>query len=97
MTSPDKSLYLVQSDYEKTLPILERIETIYSENDSIILMGEAVLHYMNQFLIEKSRIYILESELGLLNEELVPSHIKILNPSQFADLVLQYNRCITFK
>lgn len=97
MTSPDKSLYLVQSDYEKTLPILERIETIYSENDSIILMGEAVLHYMNQFLIEKFRIYILESELGLLNEELVPSHIKILNPSQFADLVLEYNRCITFK
>ena len=81
MNSSDKSLYLVQSDYDKTILILERIENFYSEYDSIILMGDAVLHYMNNLLINKSRVYILETELDLLNIDTLPSHINLLNSS----------------
>lgn len=97
MNSSDKSLYLIQSDYGKTEVILQRIETFYSEYDSIILMGDAVLHYMNELLINKSRVYILEVERSLMSIDSLPSHIKVLSSSLFADLVLDYQRCITFK
>lgn len=97
MTASNKTLYLVQSDYEKTKSVIERIETIYSQNDSIVLMGDAVLHCFHDLLIKKSRIFILESEIDLLSEDIPPPHIKALSSSDFADLILDYTRCISFK
>lgn len=96
MSSFNKSLYLVQSDYDRTPMILDRIEDFYGDSDAIILMGDAVLHYMDMRLHTKSHVYILERELDLL-PDLPPSHIQVLNPAAFADLVLCYQRCISFK
>lgn len=95
MSSFDKSLYLVQSDYDRTPAILNRIGDFYADTDAIVLMGDAVLHYMDTRLMNKAHVYLLERELDLLPDH--PTHIQILDPAAFADLILRYHRCITFK
>lgn len=96
MSSFDKSLYLIQSDYDRTSGILDRIDDFYADSDSIVLIGDAVLHHMDARLSNKLSVYILERELDLLPDP-CPKHIQVLNPAAFADLVLHYRRCITFK
>lgn len=92
---PDKSLYLFQSDYIQTQHHLNQIPLIYTEADSLVLLGEAVLCIEDALLAHLHNIYILANDAEMLINE-IPSHISVLNYAEFADLVLMYKRCISF-
>jgi len=91
-----KSLYLIQSNYLDADAILAKFEQIYAVDDAILLMGDAVLWVENAQLTAKKNIFILANDAELLTGP-IPAHIQIIDYAAFADLVLAYTRCISFK
>lgn len=92
----NKSLYLIQSDYVKTAQSLDKIEQIYSVDDAIVLIGDAVMWIEDVRLLNKANIFILEHDTALLVHS-PPPHIQVINYAEFADVVLSYTRCISFQ
>jgi len=92
----DKTLFLVQSDYSSTPQALSKSQKIYSPEDTIVLMGEAVLYFSVEWLKECDSLYILRTDTELLIEEL-PDFIDQIDYLKFADIILQFNRCIRLK
>lgn len=92
----NKSLYLIQSDYAKTAQSLDKIEQIYSVDDAIVLMGDAVMWIEDVRLLNKANIFILEHDTALLAHS-PPPHTQVINYAEFADVVLSYTRCISFQ
>ena len=93
----DQTLYLVQSAFQHTEATLTRLKQLAQTADAVVLMGDAVLHLDSAIdVLLRSSLYILQSETDLLADSL-PDHVKALSYSEFADLVLQFKRCISLK
>ena len=90
------TLYLIQSSYSTTAQILEQLAQTYTMGDQVVLMGEAVLPLEHSFLQSLPKIHILKNDAELLVQPL-PDQIKLLNYADFADLCLEFNRCISMK
>ena len=90
------TLYLIQSSYSTTAQILEQLAQTYTMGDQVVLMGEAVLLLEHSFLQNLPQIYMLENDAVLLIQPL-PDQINLLNYADFADLCLEFNRCISMK
>lgn len=95
----EKTLYLVQSHFANTDAMLSKLNQIWSQQDSIVLMGDAVLAVDFEQLLGKSNLYILKNDAELLasNPKTDISGIKIINYTEFSDLVLSFQRCISLK
>ena len=63
---------------------------------TLFLMGDAVLFAADQRLTNKQNLYLLENDAEILSES-IPENFKSISYSQFAQLVLDFNRCIRFK
>ncbi|EXF56986.1 hypothetical protein J502_1842 [Acinetobacter sp. 1294596] len=59
-------------------------------------MGEAVLYFSVEWLKECTSLFILRTDTELLIEEL-PDFIDQIDYLKFADIILQFNRCIRLK
>ena len=92
----EKTLYLVQSSFANTENVLNKLTQIYSEQDSIVLMGDAALAIHAQQLQGMAKVYLLENDTQLLASTLNHA-FKSINYSEFSDLVLSYTRCISLK
>lgn len=90
------TLYLIQSDFNSSPAMLEKLKQLYIENDAVVLMGESVL-YANALAIQDlNHVYVLENEaenLACTNS----TQIKVISYAQFADLALNFNRSIRLK
>ena len=89
----DKTLYLIQSSFQQTDSVLNQLERLYTTHDHIVLMGDAVLYVQDPRVLNKHHVAILENDAEILVESL-PAHIQKLSYDQFADLVLDFKRCI---
>lgn len=87
------TLFLVQSDFLSTPIHFEQLHQVKSENDAIVLMGEAVLQHHH--LKNDAHVYALESEKDLLAQQ--TTNIQWLSYTDFATLCLNYSRCISLK
>lgn len=92
----DKTLYMIQASHAATTQIIEQLSQLYSENDQVILMGDAVLSVEHPFIQQLKQIYILENEAELLPQPEV-KNLKIINYAEFAELCLGFSRCISMK
>jgi sulfur transfer complex TusBCD TusB component (DsrH family) len=89
-------LYLIQSDYSNTANMLNKVLQLYTSDDSVVLMGEAILFSDQAVLKQLKKIYILENDAEIFCDRQT-TDLNILNYSEFADLCLQYKQCITLK
>ena len=92
----EHTLFLVQSEFAKTNTCLDQLCQMATAQDTIILMGDAVLFTQDARLETYSIVYILETEMDLIADSL-PKHIRVLSYAAFADLVLDFKRCIRLK
>jgi sulfur transfer complex TusBCD TusB component (DsrH family) len=90
------TLYLIQSSYAATAQILEQLAHMYTRGDQVVLMGEAVLQLEHAFLLNLPQIHMLKNDAELLVQPL-PEQVKLLTYADFADLCLEFNRCISMK
>lgn len=86
-------LYLIQSDYAATPRALAQLAQVYQSGDGVVVMGDAVLH--PQSLKSAAQVMVLEHDAQMLAE--IPDAVQVLSYAAFADLVLNYTRCIRLK
>lgn len=93
----DQTLYIVQSAYQATTNALKRLQQLAQAQDAIIFTGDATLQ-LDQALAKnlQAKLYLLQAETDLLATA-VPDHVQVLSYSEFADLVLSSQRCISIK
>ena len=92
----NSTLFLVQSPYNNVNKILDELAHMAKADDHIVMMGDSVLQVTDAVVDIYQNIYCLNNEQSLLQDAL-KQHISILEYAQFADLVLQFQRCITLK
>ena len=92
----NSTLFLIQSPYNNVNKILDELSQMAKADDHIVMMGDSVLQVTDAVVDTYPNIYCLNNEQSLLQDAL-KQHIRILEYAQFADLVLQFQRCITLK
>lgn len=89
----NNTLYLIQSNFNASPAMLEKLKQLYVEKDAVVLMGEAVLHANSAFIQDLSQVYVLETEAENLAQSDL-ANIHVISYAQFADLVLNFKRSI---
>ncbi|MDH0563160.1 DsrH/TusB family sulfur metabolism protein [Acinetobacter courvalinii] len=92
----NSALFLIQSSYNNLNKIWEQLAQMAQSDDHIVIMGDTCLAIPTTVFSSHAQLYCLENELGLLSIE-NREHIKVIDYAAFADLVLQFKRCITLK
>ena len=92
----NSTLFLVQSPYNNVNKILDELAHMAKADDHIVMMGDSVLQVTDAVVDIYPYIYCLGNEQSLLQDG-TKERVRILEYAQFADLVLQFQRCITLK
>lgn len=92
----NSALFLIQSSYNNLDKIWEQLAQMAQSDDHIVIMGDASLAIPATVFSLYAHLYCLENELSLLSNE-NQEHVKVIDYAAFADLVLQFKRCITLK
>lgn len=90
------TLYLVQASYHRTPQIIEELTKYFDKDDQIVFMGDSTAQLSVSICQLFGSISCLSHEKDLIDAETL-AHVNVLNYDQFADLVLQFNRCISLK
>jgi sulfur relay protein TusB/DsrH len=89
----NKSLYLVQSTFSVTPSVLAKLQQVYSPEDTIVLMGEAVLQLSHPFLHQLNNVYVLDTDAEVLAGQKT-ENLQVISYAEFADICLNHTRCI---
>ena len=92
----NSTLFLVQSPYNNVNKILDVLAHMAKADDHIVMMGDSVLQVTDAVVDTYPYIYCLGNEQSLLQDG-TKKRVRILEYAQFAELVLQFQRCITLK
>ena len=92
----NSTLFLIQSPYNNVNKILDELSQMAKADDHIVMMGDSVLQVTDAVVDTYPNIYCLSNEQSLLQDRL-KERVGILEYTQFAELVLQFQRCITLK
>lgn len=90
------TLFLLQSEFAKTSTCLEQLIQISTPQDPVVLLGEAVLFAQDQRLQQFTSVYVLETEIDLIPDN-IKTQIKVLSYLEFSDLVLDFKHCMSLK
>jgi 2-hydroxy-3-keto-5-methylthiopentenyl-1-phosphate phosphatase len=90
------TLYLVQSTYHNTPNVIDELGNLYQKGDQIIFMGDSVVRLSAEMIQQFESVSCLSIEKDLIDTDTL-TQINVLDYDQFADLVLTFNRCISFK
>lgn len=92
----NSTLFLIQSPYNNFNKILDELSQMAKADDHIVMMGDSVLQVTDAVVDSYPNIYCLSNEESLLQDNL-KERVNILEYTQFADLVLQFQRCVSLK
>lgn len=91
----NQTLYLIQADFHSTKQHLNNLSDSFTEKDTIILLGDAVLQHQHPALQSHLNVYALENDLEIL--DMTTHDLLSINYDKFAEICLQFNRCISLK
>lgn len=92
----NRTLFIIQSNYMNTDKILVELAQMAQTEDSIVVLGDALLKLTNAIIDIYPNLYCLSNEQTLLNNELKPQ-FKVIEYSEFANLVLEFENCVSLK
>lgn len=87
------TIYLLQGNYVQTQATLQKLTTLLTEQDVIVLFGEAILAWLDEKMQLSNPIYMLDEE-QIYVQELDNSPLKIVSFDELADLILAYQQCV---
>lgn len=87
------TIYLLQGNYVQTQATLQRLTTLLTEQDVIVLFGEAILAWLDEKIQLSNPIYMLDEE-QIYVQELDNLPLKIMSFDELADLILAYQQCV---
>lgn len=91
----NKTLYLVQSNFYAADNHLNKLANVITEQDTVVLMGDAVLQHQHETLSHYLNVYALNNDLEILGN--ISHDLISIDYDRFADLCLQFTRCISLK
>ena len=92
----DANLYLIQASFDSTATILAELNALYAPQDSVVLMGDAVLHQHHPICAQLDKIFVLDNDAEIFNGHLA-KNVHPINYATFATLCLAHQRCISLK
>lgn len=92
----NRTLFIIQSNYMNTDKILVELAQMAQTEDSIVVMGDALLKLTNAIVGVYPNLYCLSNEQTLINNDFKPQ-FKVIEYSEFADLVLESVNCVSLK
>lgn len=92
----NRTLFIIQSNYMNTDKILVELAQMAQTEDSIVVLGDALLKLTNAIIDIYPNLYCLSNEQTLLYNELKPQ-FKVIEYSEFANLVLEFENCVSLK
>ncbi len=92
----NSTLFLIQSPYYNTDKTWIELTHMANVDDHIVMMGDSVLQVTDAVVDSYPNIYCLSNEESLLQDNL-KERVNILEYTQFAELVLQFQRCVSLK
>lgn len=92
----NSTLFLIQSPSNNRDKIWNQLAQMAQSDDHIVIMGDTTWAIPATVFSCHAHLYCLENGLCLLSNE-NSEHIKVIDYAAFADLVLQFKRCITLK
>lgn len=92
----DANLYLIQASFDSTATSLAQLNAMYAPQDSVVLMGDAVLHQHHPLCAQLDKIYVLENDAEILNGHLA-KNVHPIDYAAFTTLCLAHQRCISLK
>lgn len=87
------TIYLLQGNYVQTQATLQKLTMLLTEQDVIVLFGEAILAWLDEKIQLSNPIYMLDEE-QIYVQELDNSPLKIVSFDELADLILAYQQCV---
>lgn len=87
------TIYLLQGNYVQTQATLQKLTTLLTEQDVIVLFGEAILAWLDEKIQLSNPIYMLDEE-QIYVQELDNLPLKIVSFDELADLILAYQQCV---
>lgn len=87
------TIYLLQGNYVQTQATLQKLTTLLTEQDVIVLFGEAILAWLDEKIQLSNPIYMLDEE-QIYVQELDNLPVKIMSFDELADLILAYQQCV---
>jgi sulfur transfer complex TusBCD TusB component (DsrH family) len=90
------SLFLIQSSFQNSEKILESLHGMAQSDDHIVVMGDSVSQISSRLSDAFPNLYCLANEQILLPDE-IKDRVKMIEYSEFAHLVLQFERCVSLK
>lgn len=76
---------------------ISEITAAWQVNDSLVLLGEAVQGYNDARLQGFDQIYILQADASLLGLSASTPHCHLLSYDEWAQMILNYNKHISWK
>lgn len=87
------TIYLLQGNYVQTQATLQKLTMLLTEQDVIVLFGEAILAWLDEKIQLSNPIYMLDEE-QIYVQELDNLPLKIMSFDELADLILAYQQCV---
>lgn len=87
------TIYLLQGNYVQTQATLQKLTTLLTEQDVIVLFGEAILAWLDEKIQLSNPIYMLDEE-QIYVQELDNLPLKIMSFDELADLIVAYQQCV---
>lgn len=92
----NSTLFLIQAPFSQMDKTWQELSDMANTNDAIVIMGDAILQINASIIDRFARLYCLSNEHSLLADQFKVA-VKMIDYAQFADLVVQFERCVTLK
>ena len=89
------SLFLIQANHQH-VQVWQDLQQMAQSNDHIVVMGDALLHIAHSLFDTFPHVYCLSNEQHLLAND-VQNRVKCIEYADLANLVMQFERCISLK
>lgn len=97
----EATLFLVQASFSALNASLQQLKTLAQPEDSVVLMGDAVLSFTHSeylsHLTETKKLYVLEAERKQILHTNFSHAVQVLSYADWADLCLIHQRIVTLK
>lgn len=92
------TLFIIQAEYQNMPTIISQLNDLYTEHDAVLLMQESLL-FLHQPLFHRIlALYVLADDALHLN---IPAtqhtNLKLINHTEWVDLILKSQKILTLK
>lgn len=88
-----KTIYHIQGNYQVSKSIFASLSQLLMPDDVLILLGESILAWLEDAPKLSQKVYILQDDIAYFEHD-IPSSLTVIDDEHWAELIVQYERCV---